>query len=130
MRLYDTEVHFQYTRLTIEGFDNLLRIVGPKIEKKSTHYRDPISERSRLYLTLRFLATRDTMSSLAFVFRIDQSTASMIIAETCESLWDVLQNENSKRKFLSNCLNHPNRDGKKLHKSLKIIGTFHIVLGL
>lgn len=53
MRLYDTEVHFQYTRLTIEGFDNLLRIVGPKIEKKSTHYRDPIPERSRLYLTLR-----------------------------------------------------------------------------
>lgn len=53
MRLYDTEVHFQYTRLTIEGFDNLLHIVGPKIEKISTHYRDPIPERSRLYLTLR-----------------------------------------------------------------------------
>lgn len=70
MRLYDTEVHFQYTHLTIEGFDNLLRIVGPKIEKISTHYRDPIPECSRLYLTLRFLATRGIMSSLAFAFRI------------------------------------------------------------
>lgn len=33
------------------------------------------------------------MSSLAFAFRIGQSTASMIISETCENLWDVLQNE-------------------------------------
>jgi len=42
MRLYDTEVHFKYTRLTIEEFDNLLCLVGPKIEKISTIYRDPI----------------------------------------------------------------------------------------
>ncbi|XP_039314630.1 protein ALP1-like [Solenopsis invicta] len=93
MRLYDTEVHFQYTRLTIESFDNLLRIVGPKIEKISTHYREPIPARSKLYLTLRFLATGDSMSSIAFAYRIGHSTVSMIISEVCESLWDVLQNE-------------------------------------
>lgn len=53
MRLHDTEVHFQYTSLTISDFDNLLHIVGPKIQKISTYYRDPIPERDRLYLTLR-----------------------------------------------------------------------------
>lgn len=33
------------------------------------------------------------MSSIAFAYRIGQSTVSMIILETCESLWDALQNE-------------------------------------
>jgi len=39
------------------------------------------------------LATGDTMSSIAFAYRIGLSTVSMIISETCESLWDVFQNE-------------------------------------
>ncbi|XP_018402805.1 PREDICTED: putative nuclease HARBI1 [Cyphomyrmex costatus] len=93
MRLYDVEVHFQYTRLTVEGFDNLLRIVQPHIEKMPTNYRKPIPARSRLYLTLRFLATGDTMSSIAFAYQVGQNTACKIISETCESLWNVLQNE-------------------------------------
>lgn len=33
------------------------------------------------------------MSSIAFAFRIGHSTASVIIADTCECLWNVLQNE-------------------------------------
>lgn len=33
------------------------------------------------------------MSSIAFAFRIGHSTASAIIADTCECLWNVLQNE-------------------------------------
>lgn len=65
MRLYDTEVHFQYTHLTIEDFDNLLHIVGPKIEKISTHYRDPIPSRSRLYLTLRYV-----LICLIYIFNV------------------------------------------------------------
>lgn len=58
-----------------------------------TNFREPICPRTRLYLTLRYLATVDKMSSIAFAFRIGNSTASAIIADTCECLWNVLQNE-------------------------------------
>lgn len=53
MRLSDTEVHFQYTRMTRVVFDELLTKVGPKIEKLATYCREPISARDKLYMTLR-----------------------------------------------------------------------------
>lgn len=33
------------------------------------------------------------MSSIAFAYRCGRNTVSMIISETYESLWDVLENE-------------------------------------
>lgn len=33
------------------------------------------------------------MSSMAYAYRVGWSTVSMIVAETCEALWDVLQDE-------------------------------------
>lgn len=43
--------------------------------------------------SLRFLASGDLMSSIAYAYRIERSTVSMIVAETCEALWEVLQDE-------------------------------------
>lgn len=53
MRLVDQEAHFQYCRMSVAKFDNLLQRVQPLIEKKLTNFRHPISARDRLYLTLR-----------------------------------------------------------------------------
>jgi hypothetical protein len=46
-----------------------------------------------MYVLYRYLATGDKISSIAFAFRIGRSTASAIIADTCECLWNVLQNK-------------------------------------
>ncbi|XP_011881490.1 PREDICTED: putative nuclease HARBI1 [Vollenhovia emeryi] len=93
MRFLDVDVHVNYCRMSIQGFDYLLSLVGPLIQKMTTNFREPISSRTRLYLTLRYLATGDSMTSIAYAFRIGYSTASTIISETCQCLWDVLQSE-------------------------------------
>lgn len=44
-------------------------------------------------ITCRYLATGDNMTSLAYAFRIGHSTVSIIISETCQSIWDALKSE-------------------------------------
>ena len=51
MRLNDVEMFFNYTRLTVEQFDCLLKLVGPSLQKIS--FREPITPGARLTLTLR-----------------------------------------------------------------------------
>jgi len=53
MRFLDMESHLKYCRMTVEVFDELLRLVGPTIQKMQTTFREPICPRTRLYLTLR-----------------------------------------------------------------------------
>lgn len=43
------------------------------------------------FYVLRFLATGDSLMSIAYGFRIGKSTAHIIIKETCDALWDILQ---------------------------------------
>lgn len=45
------------------------------------------------FFNYRYLATGDTMRSIAFAFRIGHSTVSAIITDTCKCLWNVLQTE-------------------------------------
>lgn len=33
------------------------------------------------------------MGSMAYAYRVGRSTVSMIISETCDTIWDVLQDE-------------------------------------
>ncbi|XP_011883603.1 PREDICTED: putative nuclease HARBI1 [Vollenhovia emeryi] len=93
MRLVDQEAHFQYCRMSVAKFDSLLQRVQPLIEKQFTNFREPISARDRLYVTLRYLASGDAMSSMAYAYRIGRSTVSQIVSETCDALWEVLQDE-------------------------------------
>ncbi|GJQ88369.1 hypothetical protein Trydic_g23061 [Trypoxylus dichotomus] len=42
----------EYYRMTQENFRVLVELVGPRIEKLDTHYREPISSEERLLITL------------------------------------------------------------------------------
>ncbi|XP_011686423.1 PREDICTED: putative nuclease HARBI1 [Wasmannia auropunctata] len=55
-----------------------------------TLYREPISPDQRLLLTLRYLASGDSMMSLKYQYYIAQSTITHIIEETCNALWITL----------------------------------------
>ena len=80
-----------FTRMTPSDFEYLLNKIGKKIEKQDTVLRKAISAQDRLALTLRFLATGDSYSSLQYLFRISKQSISSIIPEVCQALADVLK---------------------------------------
>ncbi|KAM4045426.1 uncharacterized protein ACNLHF_009259 [Anomaloglossus baeobatrachus] len=82
-----------YCRMSKPTFDEMLQRVQSFITKQDTKLRRAISAEQRLMLTLRFLATGESLSSLHFQFRVGISTASGIVKETCHALWEVLQPE-------------------------------------
>ena len=74
-------------------FEHLLRLAGPKIAKQGTKFRSSVKPKERLVITLRFLACGEDQQTLSLSFRIDKSTASMIIAETTEAIYSSLRDE-------------------------------------
>ncbi|XP_064479238.1 uncharacterized protein LOC135392458 [Ornithodoros turicata] len=75
------------------AFDTLLGHVRGSIERRDTRWRKAIPASERLALTLRFLANGDTFRSASFNFLVGRSTASKIINETCEAIWNGLQGQ-------------------------------------
>ncbi|XP_025264292.1 protein ALP1-like [Camponotus floridanus] len=86
MRLTDPEKYFNYLRMSPTTFNELLNIVGPLIEKQNV-VRKSIPARTRLEVTVRWLASGDSMTSLSYAYRIAQCTLSQIIPETCQAIW-------------------------------------------
>ncbi|XP_011688262.1 PREDICTED: uncharacterized protein LOC105450214 [Wasmannia auropunctata] len=91
LRLYDTETYFNFMRMTPETFEEILSLVGPQLMRQTTHLREPICAEVRLSFTIRYLATGDSLKSLALAFRIGISSASKIIRETCRVIWYSMQ---------------------------------------
>ncbi|KYN27949.1 hypothetical protein ALC57_02648 [Trachymyrmex cornetzi] len=91
MQLNDPDKYFNYFRMSSETFRRLLALVGPLITKQE-YIREPIPPRTRLEVTLRYLASRDSMTSISYAFRIGHNI-SKIIAETCEVIWTTLKEE-------------------------------------
>ncbi|XP_043074666.1 uncharacterized protein si:dkey-121j17.6 [Puntigrus tetrazona] len=80
-------------RMTAEEFEFLLQMVGPLITKQHTKMRRAISSRDRLSVTLRFLATGKTFSSLSAQYSIGASTISQIVMETCGALYQLMKKD-------------------------------------
>lgn len=72
-------------------FENLINLIGAKICKQNTNYRDAISVKDRLAITLRFLATGDSYQSLMYLCKVSTSSISRIVPEVCSALCEVLQ---------------------------------------
>ena len=86
----DREMYFRYVRMTPDRMEYLLSLGAPYITKISINYREPISPKQRLSLTLRHFATRDSHISLSLQYRIGRQTISKIIPETCKAVYDVV----------------------------------------
>jgi len=79
-----------FVRIAYSDFKYLVSLIRPQVEKQTTHWRKPISVEERLAVTLRFLATGDSYTSLQYTFKISKSTISSIIPEVCIALTNVL----------------------------------------
>ena len=94
----DKQGFFSYLRMTPTTFESLLQIVGPRIAhprayRTSSARRPEISPQERLALTLRYLVTGNSQTSLAFEFHMGKSTVNGIVRETCAALWETLKSE-------------------------------------
>ncbi|XP_025155101.1 protein ANTAGONIST OF LIKE HETEROCHROMATIN PROTEIN 1-like [Harpegnathos saltator] len=90
MKNVDTEKFFEYMRMDIDTFNELLKLIHKNIMKQNV-VRTPISASTRLEICLRYLTSGDSMSSLSFAFRVGTSTVSNIVAETCQAIWNILK---------------------------------------
>lgn len=92
MRRSDTKKFANFLRMSPDTFDKLLAIVEPLIRKQNV-VRNSIEPKLRLEITLRYLASGDSMVSLSYYFRVGKQTVSSFIAETCEAIWISLKND-------------------------------------
>ena len=82
-----------FTRIDVDIYNDLLERVGPRLQKKTTNFKEPICPGLRLSITLRYLATGETYRSLCFNFRVPHNTISGIISETCKAIYEELRDE-------------------------------------
>ncbi|KAB0803740.1 hypothetical protein PPYR_00710 [Photinus pyralis] len=86
----DSSRFINYFRMNDAMFSELLNMLQPTI-KKQVVVRIPIEPKIRLAITLRYLASGDSMKSVSYAFRVAPQTVSEIIAETCEAIWNSLR---------------------------------------
>ena len=79
-----------YLRMGDAQFENLLQLVTPFIQKQNTNFRNSVSARERLTVTLRYLAMGNTYQDLKFTALISQPLLSKIIPETCRAIYKCL----------------------------------------
>jgi len=80
-----------FLRMTCTDFEEILKMIGPKIKRQNTNFRVPISINERLAVTLRFLASGDSFMDLSYLFKISQPSISFIVPEVCEALISSLK---------------------------------------
>ncbi|XP_012521454.1 protein ALP1-like isoform X2 [Monomorium pharaonis] len=85
----DPERFFNFHRMSHNQFDQLLAVVESQITKLHVT-REPLSAGLRLSLTIRYLASGDSMISLHYLYRIGKSTVPKIITETTHAIWVAL----------------------------------------
>jgi hypothetical protein len=77
--------YIKHMRMSVEKFDELLRLVESYISKTDTVMKSADPARLKLEVSLRFLASGDSFSSLALLLRTPPCTISIILPETLQS---------------------------------------------
>ncbi|XP_077334540.1 uncharacterized protein LOC143975855 [Lithobates pipiens] len=90
LRTHGDKFH-NYTRMSVACFDELLVLVRGHLTRTTTNMRRSISPEERLLLTLRYLATGASFTSLHHQFLMGISTVSTIVHDTCHIIWEELR---------------------------------------
>jgi hypothetical protein len=86
LRLSEPSDFQNFLRLDATSFDELLKIITPRIEKRNTTMRDAIPPSQRLSIALRYVATGNTFEDLKFTSAISPQSIGIIVMETCRAL--------------------------------------------
>lgn len=79
-----------FVRMSEDDFIFLLNAIKGKISRNDTTFRKAIPAEERLAVTLRFLATGDSFTSLQYQFKISKQLISEIVPEVCRAIIDCL----------------------------------------
>ena len=91
--MHESQSDFKnYMRLEVEMFREMLVRVSPRITK-GYDGRPPISPGHKLAVTLRFLATGNSYTSLAYEFRIAHNAISLFVPEVCDAVVEEYRQE-------------------------------------
>lgn len=89
---YRNDVGFcNFFRMERSDFEHLLNLVGLRISKRNTKFREAIPPCERLAVTLRFLATGDSYHSLMYVMKISKQAIFQFVPEVCDALVKALK---------------------------------------
>ena len=93
--LYYTEIpgFINFMRMNPEFFEMIKTRLEPNLARQATNYRTPISVGEKLALTIRYLATGESYTSLSCQFRVGRSTISMFLPEVCRAIQDEFTRE-------------------------------------
>ena len=93
--LYATDIpgFTNFMRMTPEFFEMTKTRLEPRLARQATNYRAPISVGEKLALTIRYLATGESYTSLSCQFRVGRSTISKFLPEVCRAIQDEFTRE-------------------------------------
>ena len=100
LRNEDPASFTSFLRVPPDMFDELLDIVGPRITKMHTRYREPVEPDLKLSLTLRHLASGNKYAPMNG-WRVPHNTISLVVEEVCNAIIDEYKDE------VLACLNTP-----------------------
>ena len=86
LRLSEPSDFQNFLRLDATSFDELLKMITPRIEKRNNTMRDAIPPSQRLSITLRYLASGNNFEDLKFTSAISPQSIGIIVMETCTAL--------------------------------------------
>ena len=90
LRLTDGEHFRKYLRMNTETYQELLESIRPYITKQMTPLRKPISPEEQLAVTIRYLASGESMESLMYQYRIHSTTIGLFVQSECYAIVQVL----------------------------------------
>ena len=82
----DPHYYRNFLRVDLPTFETLLAAVEQKIARKDTVMRPSVPPAEQLAVTLHFLATVESYTSLQYQLRIGKSTLSTLIPRVCKAV--------------------------------------------
>ena len=112
MALKDAGVYRNVLRIGLEKFEELLSMITPKLGKKDSVMRMAIPCRTKLEITLRYMATGDSFRSLALLFRVPHNTISAFLPDAMVAI------------YASHKASYP----QNISKNLKVSSAVHLAI--
>lgn len=91
LRVEDPTSYRNILRMSSEQFNRLHGKVQQYLHKKNTVMRLAIPVNTKLEITLRYLATGDSLKSLEYLFRVPESTISKFLPNVLSAIAKVLK---------------------------------------